>query len=331
MRLEMGLIGATAIAERAIVGPSAAHDDIRVRAVAASDVARAREFALRNDIPVVHRDYAALVADPAINAVYISLHNSAHRRWVVEAARAGKHVVVEKPLCLDENELAEIQEAGTGVRIAEAVPAAGHPWQEEVRQAVGDRRFGELRQVHTAMVFAPPPPGGYRDRPELGGGIFLDTASYWLQAVQATAGLRGATATGESGFDGPNGVDRAFQARLDWPDGRRASLRCSVGDAHVATHEFLFDQATVSIRNFLRPVLGPVPLNLVVREADRRVIGFPARSYYADQIKAVRDWLVDGRPWGGELSAAAERITAMAAAHRAARRRAQEPEHRGVR
>ncbi|WP_434444009.1 Gfo/Idh/MocA family protein [Lentzea sp. E54] len=331
MRLELGLIGATAIAERAIVRPSAAHDDIHVRAVAASDVTRAREFAHRNDIPVVHATYDALVADPAINTVYISLHNSAHHQWVVRAARAGKHVIVEKPLCLNENELAEIQSASGDVRVAEAVPTAGHPWQETVRRAIADRGCGELLQVRTELVFAPPTPGGYRDRPDLGGGIFLDTASYWLQAVQATVGLGGVTASGESAFDGPNGVDRSFEARLDWPDGRRANLHCAVGDTHVATHEFVFEQATMSIRNFLRPVLGPVPLNLVVRKEDREVIGFPARSYYAEQITALRDWLVDGTPWGGELPAAVERVTAMAAVYRAAQRRAAEREHQGVR
>ena len=316
MRLEIGLIGATRIAERAVVRPSATRPGVHVRAVAAGDPARAEEFARRNDVPVVHRSYEALIDDPAVTTVYISLHNSAHHPWIVRAARAGKHVVVEKPLCLDENELAEIQ--ATGARVVEAVPTAGHPWQRAVRAAVEDHRFGALTRIRTELVFGPPRPGGYRDRPELGGGIFLDTASYWLQAVQATAGLGGAVVGGRSAFDGPNGVDREFEAELRW-DGREARLRCAIGERHVATHQFVFERATLKLRNFLRPVLGAVPLNLVVQAEDREVISFPATCYYDEQITAVRDWIVDGTPWGGELPAAAERIGVMAAVHRAAR------------
>jgi predicted dehydrogenase len=323
MRLEIGLIGATAIAERAVVRPSAGSAEISVRAVAASDPRRAAEFATRNGIPLVRASYDDLLADPGVDAVYVSLHNSAHHPWILRAAKAGKHVVVEKPLCLDTDELAEIQEVGNGVRVAEAVPTAGHPWQSAVREMIADRRHGDLRSVDSELTFGAPKPGGYRDHPELGGGIFYDTASYWLQAIQATVGLAGATGTGESAFDGPNGVDRSFLAELSWADGLTATLRCQVGAHHVATHEFVFDLATVRLRNFLLPVRGAAPLNLVVRRADgtREVIGFPATSYYAEQLKAFGGWLAGGPPWGGELPAAAERIAVMTAVHRSARPR----------
>ncbi|PRY36677.1 Gfo/Idh/MocA family protein [Umezawaea tangerina] len=323
MRLEIGLIGATAIAERAVVRPSAGSEGISVRAVAARDPRRAREFAARNGIPVAHGGYDDLLADPGVDAVYLSLHNSAHHPWILRAARAGKHVIVEKPLCLDTDELAGILEVGDGVRVVEAVPTAGHPWQAALREMIADRRYGDLRTVDTELTFAEPEPGGYRDHPELGGGIFYDTASYWLQAVQATVGLTGVTGTGESAFDGPNGVDRSFRAGLSWADGRTASLRCQVGAHHVATHEFVFDLATARLRNFLLPVRGAVPLNLVVRRSDgaREVIGFPATSYYGEQLKAIGGWLAGGRPWGGELSAAAERIAVMTAVRRSARQR----------
>ncbi|MCS7476856.1 Gfo/Idh/MocA family protein [Umezawaea endophytica] len=322
MRLEIGLIGATGIAERAVVRPSAGVEGISVRAVAARDPLRAAEFAARNRIPLVHGNYDDLLADPGVDAVYLSLHNSAHHPWILRAARAGKHVIVEKPLCLDTDELAEIQDLGDGVRVVEAVPTAGHPWQAALREMIADRRHGDLRTVHSELTFGAPKPGGYRDLPELGGGIFYDTASYWLQAIQATVGLTGATGTGESAFDGPNGVDRSFRAGLSWPDGRMARLRCRVGERHVATHEFVFDRATATLRNFLLPVRGAVPLNLVVRRADgaREVIGFPASSYYTEQLKAVGRWLTGGPPWGGELPAAAERIAVMTAVHRSARR-----------
>lgn len=317
MPLDIGLIGATGIAEKAILRPASAFDDVSVRAVAASDPVRAKEFATRHGIDRVHDTYAELVADPAVNTVYVSLHNSAHREWVVAAAEAGKHVIVEKPLCLSALEAAEIAAAAVGVQVIEAVPTIGHPWQAAVREMILGNRFGPLTRIRTEIRFGVPAPGSYRERPELGGGIFLDSASYWLQAVQATVGLDGAVGSAQSAFDGPNGVDRSFDAALTWP-GLTAELHCSVGDKHIANHEFTFAEATVKIRNFLLPAAGPLPLNLAIRRVGgpTTVEAFPPVSYYDLQLARVRDIVASG---GGELDAAVDRITLMAALHRRAR------------
>jgi dTDP-3,4-didehydro-2,6-dideoxy-alpha-D-glucose 3-reductase len=302
MPLEIGLIGATGIAERTLLKQGAA-----VRAVAASDPVRAKEYANRHEIPVVHESYASLLADPAIDAVYISLHNSAHHRWAVRAAVAGKHVIVEKPLCLTTEELAELSFAATDVKVFEAVATADHPWQQTVHDFIHDETYGRMVRLHTSIRFAVPAPGGYRDRPELGGGIFFDAASYWLQAVQATIGLEPTTAEGRSDFDGPNGVDRSFEASLRWATGIEATLTAEVGEPHVSDHVFTFERATVKLRNFLRPVAGAVPLNLIVTptDGDRQVISFPAIAYYERQLTRILDSSTD------DLEAATPRIALM--------------------
>jgi predicted dehydrogenase len=312
MPLEIGLIGATGIAERTLLKQGAG-----VRAVAASDPVRAKEYANRHEIPVVHESYSALLADPAIDAVYISLHNSAHHRWAVRAAVAGKHVIVEKPLCLTADELAELSFAATDVKVFEAVATAGHPWQRTVHDFIHDETYGRLVNAETRVRFAVPAPGGYRDRPELGGGIFYDAASYWLQAVQATIGLEPVRVEGRSDFDGPNGVDRSFEASLRWATGVEATLTADVGEQHVSDHVFTFERATVKLRNFLRPVVGAVPLNLVVTptDGDRQVISFPAISYYARQLARILDSTTD------DLAAATPRIALMERIHSDALRR----------
>ncbi|MFC7329744.1 Gfo/Idh/MocA family protein [Marinactinospora rubrisoli] len=330
MRLDIGLVGATRIAERVVLHPAARHDDVTVRAVAASDHDRALAFAARNGIPVVHDHYADLIADPRINTVYISLHNSAHAGWAERAARAGKHVVVEKPLCLTPGELGRIREAAAehGVRVAEALPSAGHPWQAAVREMIADRRYGPLRSIRTEIAFTTPAPGTYRTRPELGGGIFYDCAGYWLQAVQATAGLDGVSGEGrtvrEAAATGDGiGVDLALHAGLRWADGRHADLDCRFGDRHVADHEFVFATATVRVRGFLRPIAGPLPVNLAIRRpgAGTRIRSFAPAAYYDRQFASIRDLLTTGDGGEGrELAAAAPRIAVMAAIHRGAAR-----------
>lgn len=324
MPYEVGLIGATAIAVRAIVEPSRRNPAFRVAAVAASDPVRAAQYARTHGVERVHADYPALLADPGVDVVYVSLHNSAHHPWAAAAARAGKHVVVEKPICLSTGELADVRQAAraTGVTVVEAVPTAGHPWQHAVRSMVAERPYGALRSVRTTMRFAAPRPGGYRDRVELGGGIFLDTASYWLQALQAVVGLRSARGTGTSAFDGPNGVDRQFLATLLLTGDVTAVLDAQVGDPHIAEHHFTFDTATVKARHVLRPTAGSLPLNLVIQPTTggRLVQSFPAVSYYDRQLSRLAELLADGSAAEVAAEECDERVALMAAVYQSARR-----------
>jgi predicted dehydrogenase len=320
--VRIGLLGATGIAERAIVGPAADRPGVLVAAVAAHDVERARRFAARHGVAVVHERYEDVLDDPSVDAVYISLHHSAHARWARAAAAAGKHVLVEKPLCLTPQEAAGIERAAatSGVRVVEMVMTAGHEWQSRVRDLVTGGRFGRLRGIRSRMRFEVAAGSGFRLRPELGGGAFYDTASYWLQAVQATAGIGGAVASGVSDFDGPNGVDRSFRARLDLPNAVTAVLECAFGTGHLAEHEFAFEQADVRVPKVLLPAIGlAVPLNIVIRPhtGSRTVVACAPVDYYRVQFARVLQ-LLAGAPgeWGAGIDEATARVRLMAAAHR---------------
>jgi len=325
MPLDIGLIGATKVAERSMINPSRRFGDTVIRAVAASDPDRAAAFAERHEIPLVHNNYQAVIDDPTTNTVYVSLHNSAHHEWAVRAARAGKHVIVEKPLCLNEAEFAAIQNAAsaTGVRFVEAIPGNGHPWQGSLRNMLADQNFGALQSAHTRIQFAMGSADGYRCRRELGGGIFLDASSYWLQAAQAVCGLADVTGTAHSDFAGPNDVDSSFRSVLTWPNGCEWVLDCCFDARHIAEHNFTFERGAARLRQFLLPVAGPAPLNVVVHRDDstREVISYPPIAYYELQFGRIRELLTSAADARGEEAATGERIGLMAALLRDARGR----------
>ncbi|MFL6120348.1 Gfo/Idh/MocA family protein [Actinophytocola sp.] len=295
MPREIGLLGATTIAARAVVEPARRLSDVRVRGVAASDPGRAEAFRATHDLPLAYPTYRALLADDRIDVVYVSLHNSAHAQWAAAAASAGKHVVVEKPLCLGRRELHGIHHAAAaaGVHVVEAVMTARHPWQDAVRDIVAAGELGTLVEVRSHIAFEVPDRAGYRFRPELGGGALHDTASYWLDALQGTVGLDKAAGTGRAAFDGPHGVDLSFTASLEWPNGLRADLHAALTGPYRADHEFRCTAGRVRLRNFLRPAAGPFPLNLVItpEHGARRVLSFPAQAYYERQLDRVMAWL----------------------------------------
>ena len=96
--IRIGILGAASIAPWALVQPAQRVGGMIVHAVAARDPARAAGYAQRNGIPHVYASYDDLLADPALDAVYIPLPNSLHAHWTLRALEAGKHVLCEKPL-----------------------------------------------------------------------------------------------------------------------------------------------------------------------------------------------------------------------------------------
>src|SRR5262245_19091630 len=98
----------------ALLRPARVVDGVRVTAVAARDHARATRFAAKWDVPTVHDDYAAVIDDPAVDAVYIPLPNSLHAQWTMKAIAAGKHVLCEKPFTSNAAEAQQVADAAQG-------------------------------------------------------------------------------------------------------------------------------------------------------------------------------------------------------------------------
>src|SRR5882672_1580647 len=119
---------------------------LEIRAIASRDEARARSTADVLGIPKAYGSYEELLADPQIEAIYNPLPNHLHVPLTLQAARAGKHVLCEKPIALSAREAALLRDAPPDVLVAEAFMVRHHPqWKE----ALAIVRAGTLGHVHT--------------------------------------------------------------------------------------------------------------------------------------------------------------------------------------
>jgi 1,5-anhydro-D-fructose reductase (1,5-anhydro-D-mannitol-forming) len=177
-RIGWGLIGASTIAREWMIDAIRAQPEGEVAAVHSSDAERGRRFAAENGIVTSHVRLDDLLADPAVDAVYISTTNELHCPQTLAAAAAGKHVLCEKPLALNvadaKRMVAACRESGVVMGTNHHLRNAGT--HQAMRQAIKDGRIGRplaARVFHA--VYLPAHLQGWRiDRPEAGGGVVLD-------------------------------------------------------------------------------------------------------------------------------------------------------------
>ena len=208
-----GFLGAGFIATQALAPAVRAAAGASLQAVAARSLDRAAALG-----PVTaYDDYAALLADPAVDAVYISLTNEQHLPWSVAAMRAGKAVLCEKPLALTAAEVLELQavSAETGQLLVEA---SWYRWHPRVRLAQARlAEIGPVQHVSAGFTFAGDLAGNYRLEPGRGGGALYDVGCYAVSACLWAVG-RGVPDTVVAQAElGSTGVDLFTRLLLDWP------------------------------------------------------------------------------------------------------------------
>src|SRR6266536_2007203 len=106
--LGWGLIGASDIARTRMIAAIRAQLDSDVVAVMSSQIERARSYATQTNIPHAYDSLDAILSDPDVDVVYISTTNELHAQQTLAAARAGKHVLCEKPLALSLDDAREM-------------------------------------------------------------------------------------------------------------------------------------------------------------------------------------------------------------------------------
>ena len=204
--MRLGLLS-TANINRAILAGAARTGRVDVVAVASRDAGRADAYAAEHGIATAHGSYEALLADPDVEAVYVSLPNGMHHEWTMYALAAGKHVLCEKPYTRHPHEAEEAFDAAdaAGLVLAEAFMYRHHPQTARVARLVADGAIGRLCAVKATFTFPLRDLSDVRALPELDGGALMDVGCYCVSGIRLLAGepehVRGEQVTGTTGID----------------------------------------------------------------------------------------------------------------------------------
>ncbi len=244
-----GVLSTARINDLVLAG-AAKSDRVHMLAVASRHAGRAEAYARERGFERSYDSYDALLADPDVEAVYISVPNGPHVEWSVRALEAGKHVLCEKPLTADAAEAERAFDAAerNGVLLMEAFMWRHHPQTLRLKELVEEGAVGTLRLIRSAFSFpAADDPGDMRLLTEPDGGSLLDVGCYCVNASRylagEPAGVYGASALNEAGVDvrlaatlwTEGGVITQFDSALDVPVREELEL---VGDrGHIVVRD----------------------------------------------------------------------------------------------
>ncbi len=221
-RIRWGILG-TGDINRKLLRGARLSSEVEVVAVASRDPERAAVFAAEHGIPRSFGTYEAMLADPAVDAVYISLPNSLHHPWTMTALAAGKHVLCEKPYTRRPDEVGEAFDAAdrAGLVLSEAFMWRHTRQTQRLLDLLP--RIGRLQTIRSTFSFPLENPANIRLRADLDGGSLMDVGCYCVSGARLLAGEEPATVFGTQEV-GPSGVDVRFTGVLRFPGGAVAEF-----------------------------------------------------------------------------------------------------------
>ncbi len=230
-KIRWGILSTAKIAREIVIPAMQASPYCEVRAIASRTLESARSTADAFAIPQAYGSYEALIADPEIDAIYNPLPNDMHVAWTLAAARAGKHVLCEKPFSMNAREALALSEvAGTGpgkVCIMEAFMVRFHPQWLRAQAVVRSGALGEIRAVQVFFSYHNTDAGNIRNRVENGGGALYDIGGYAIVAGRFFLEAEPVRVMALIDRDPDFHTDRTSSALLDFGKGRRLDFTVS--------------------------------------------------------------------------------------------------------
>jgi len=201
----------------------------KLTAVAARDIKRAKSFADFHSINKAYGSYEELAKDKDVDIVYIGVINNLHYDIAKMMIESGKHVLCEKPLCInvdETNKLCSLAQKKS-LFLMEAVWSRFFPAYKKAKEIMASGAIGEIKHCHTTFGDCFPITPRI-ERKDMGGGSLLDLGIYCAQFAQFAFNNEKPTSQLTNGSLLKSGVDGHANILLKYSDGRSASISSSV-------------------------------------------------------------------------------------------------------
>jgi len=228
-KVRFGILSTAKIGMTKVIPAMQKGELCEVTAICSRSEDAAREAADELGIPKAYGSYDELLADPDIDAVYIPLPNHMHVEWAINALKADKHVLCEKPIGLDTveaNRLIDATSRYPGLKVMEAFMYRHHPQWIEAKRLVDSGEIGELITIQSFFSYFNADPDNIRNKPATGGGGMMDIGCYPISLSRFLFNAEPNRVCGFMDKDPSFGTDRLFSGMMDFA-GKISTFTCS--------------------------------------------------------------------------------------------------------
>lgn len=289
-KIRWGILGAANIAVKKVIPAMQAGELCEVTAIASRNLDKAKRGASDLNIPKYYGSYEELLADAEVDAVYNPLPNNLHLEWTIKAAKAGKHVLCEKPIALSTKEVEKLIETRnqTGVKIQEAFMVRTHPQWLVVRDLIESNRIGELRAITGFFSYFNDDATNIRNKIETGGGALFDIGCYCINVSRFILDEEPKRVSALIERDEKTNVDKLTSAILDFPS-CHSTFTCGTQIVPYQRMQFFGTRGRIEVE---------IPFNIPPETATRIFVDDGANLYggnvEAIEISAANQYTIQG-------------------------------------
>ncbi len=321
-KLRWGLLS-TAHINRAIIPPLRTSPRNTLAAVASRTVENAQAYAKEHKIPHAHGSYEALLDDPEIDVIYVSLPNHLHAEWAIRALQAGKHVLCEKPLAISVAQVDAIAAAASkaGKIIAEAFMYRHHPQTIKVKEMVSSGLIGQVLLIRGAFSYNLTRQNNVRLDPAMGGGSLWDVGCYPLSYARYLLEAEPEEVFAWENIN-INGIDDVLVAQARFPAGASGKVYAQFDSSFCLAHRsFMEIVGTTGALYIPAPYKPGKGENLYLHRSDgsSETIRIPGSELYIGEVEDMADAILLGKAPRVSLADSRGNVAAICALYEFAR------------
>ena len=248
-KVRWGIVSTANIGTKQVIPAIIRSPHSEVVALASRDAGKARAALDALGLPNAraYGSYEELYADPDIDAIYNPLPNHLHIPVTLAAARAGKHVLCEKPIAMSAEEAAELRTAPKDVLITEAFMVRYHPQWQRAREIVRSGELGRVQLVRVAFFYFNDDPQNVRNLADIGGGGLLDIGCYCVISGRYLFEAEPKRVVALVDRDPKFRTDRLASVIADFGEGRQLSFVCGTQTSNRQTVEVFGTKGSLEI------------------------------------------------------------------------------------
>ena len=224
--VKWGIISTANIGVAKVIPGMLKSKDVEIVAISSRKKKTAEECAGKLGIPKAYGSYEEMLADPEIEAVYNPLPNHLHVPLTLQAARAGKHVLCEKPIAITAKEAMQLKKV-KNVHVAEAFMVRHAAQWLAARDLVKKKKIGDVRAIQVMFAYFNRDPKNVRNMADIGGGGLLDIGCYPITVSRFIFNAEPKAVTATFDRDPKFKTDRLAGGLADFGEGRHLSFTVS--------------------------------------------------------------------------------------------------------